>query len=322
MLARILRSLLLLAALIAGLVAAALGAWCDWSAPAAILGGVAAIISGHAAVLGWEFLFASSVARQRHEPLTIGSADVREMPAPPGWQGSPWLRAWLGEIVASLRTFFYAQVWFGDRDLPSARNPERIPVLLLHGYFCNRAAWRSLAARLAARGHPVASLNLEPVFGSIDDYAPPIAAAIERLRAATGAGRVALVGHSMGGLAARAALRLIGPATVAGLVTMGSPHRGTVCARRAIGRNAAQMEPESEWLRALAAGEPPEGYRAVTVIVSHQDNIVVPALPQSLPGARTVAFTGLGHVELIYSPSVHQAVCGALDEMTAEPSQP
>ncbi len=313
--ARILRSLLLLAVLSASLIAAALANWCDWPGPWAALAGAAAVLLSHATVLGWQFLFAAWVARRGSGAPGHEGAGTSEMPAPAGWESRPVLRAWLGEMVASLRAFFHSQVWFGDRELPTAASARKIPVLLVHGYFCNRALWQPLATVLAARGHPVGSVNLEPVFGSIDDYVPIIAAGIERLRATYGAGQVAMVGHSMGGLAARAVLRRIDANQVAGLVSLGSPHRGTLRARHALGRNAAQMRPGSEWLRALAAAEPDEGYPNVTVILTHQDNIVVPAQPQSLPGAHTIAFAGLGHVELVYAASVHQAVCTALDAM-------
>ncbi len=313
--ARILKSLLLLAVLWASLIAAALANWFGWPGPWAALGGAAAILVTHTAVLGWEFIFAGRIARTQATDPGPESARTSEIAAPPGWERSPALRAWLGEIVASLRAFFHSQIWFGDRELPTAATARKIPVLLVHGYFCNRALWRPLAKRLAERGHPVGSVNLEPVFGSIDDYTPIVAAGIERLRASSGADRVALVGHSMGGLAARAALRQVGTEQVAGLVTLGTPHRGTLSARRALGRNAAQMRLGSEWLRALAAAEPDEGYPNVTVILTHQDNIVVPAQPQSLPGAQTIAFAGVGHVELVYAASVHQAVCTALDAM-------
>ncbi len=314
--ARILKSLLLLALVWAALIAAALSTWCNWPAPWAALAGVAVLLLAHTMVLGWQFLFAAAVARARPEGPG-DDAGTSVMPAPAGWEDHPVLRAWLGEVAASLRAFFHSQVWFGDRELPTATVARRVPVLLVHGYFCNRALWRPLATLLAARGHPVGSVNLEPVFGSIDDYAPLLEAAIDQLLAHSGADRVALVGHSMGGLAARATLRRIGADRVAGLVTLGSPHRGTLRARHAIGRNASQMCPDSAWLRELAAAEPAQGYRNATVIITRQDNIVVPAQPQSLPGAHNIAFAGLGHVELVYAPAVHQEICKALDAIAA-----
>jgi triacylglycerol esterase/lipase EstA (alpha/beta hydrolase family) len=100
-------------------------------------------------------------------------------------------------------------------------------------------------------------VDLEPPGASIDDFAPQVRAAIEQLCAATGQQRVVIVGHSMGGLVARAYLRRYGAEAVARVITLGTPHQGTALslARYGIGQNVQQMLYDSEWLRALAAGE-------------------------------------------------------------------
>ncbi len=331
MLAHLLRLLFALALAGAGAIALALVAWRGWPTGWALLAGLALVEGIHVGVLGVEFGFVARAARKarragihapgavREAAETHGAAPARltRVPSPPGWERVPTLRAWLGEIAASLRAFFYAQLWFGDRDLPSAAVPERIAVLLVHGYVCNRALWQPLAARLAARGHPIASVNLEPVFGSIDEYVPIIAAAIERARQRTGDTRVAIVAHSMGGLAARAYRRTHGDATMAGLITIGTPHQGTHSAFRGVGRNAHEMRPGSVWLRELAAAERHNDNTRVTVIRSEHDNIVVPAQPQTLAGAQTLAFAGLGHVELVYARAAQAAVIDALDALDA-----
>ncbi|MFO0233996.1 MAG: esterase/lipase family protein, partial [Burkholderiales bacterium] len=179
-------------------------------------------------------------------------------------------------------------------------------------YFCNRALWRPMAARLIGAGHAVEALDLEPPFASIDDYAPRIADAVEALRVSTGAARVALVGHSMGGLAARAYLRAFGDDAVACVVTLGTPHHGTVHASFGRGRNVRQMRRDSDWLRALAADEPRERLERFTIVLSWQDNIVSPQAIQTLPGARTVMLHGLGHVTLAYDANVAGIVLEAL----------
>jgi pimeloyl-ACP methyl ester carboxylesterase len=79
-------------------------------------------------------------------------------------------------------------------------------VVLVHGFLCNRAFWTPWLAPLRARGHAFVAVTLEPAFGSIDDYAPAIEAAVRRVTEATGQAPL-IVGHSMGGLAIRAWLR-------------------------------------------------------------------------------------------------------------------
>lgn len=271
---------------------------------AAVAIGVAAPLALHAAILTADFAIAWSA---RGERPADGPRDsfARALRV--------WLAAYLREIVDAIRTFSLAQPLLATRPYATGEPlAERLPVLLIHGYFCNRALWRPMAARLAAAGHAVDAVDLEPPFASIDDYAPRIAAAIDALRARTGAARVALVGHSMGGLAARAYLRAFGDASVACVVTLGTPHRGTVHASLGRGRNVRQMRRDSPWLRQLAAGEPQARLEKFTVVLSWQDNIVAPQAIQTLPGARTVVLHGLGHISLAYDRRVAGIVLEAL----------
>lgn len=218
------------------------------------------------------------------------------------------------EFATSVRAFQFEMPLTPRRALPGEdlATSAPVPVLLVHGYLCNRQVWRPMASFLAARGHAIEAVDLEPVFGSIDDYGGAVRDGIARLRARTGARRVALVCHSMGGLAARAFIRDSGIEDVEHVVTIGSPHRGTRNACRGIGRNAAQMRPDSDWLARLAATETPALLERFTVILSRHDNVVVPQAVQTLPGARTVVFAGIGHVRLLSDAGVQAAVASAL----------
>ena len=107
-------------------------------------------------------------------------------------------------------------------------------------------------------------------------------ARIDTLLAETGAERLTLATHSMGGLVARAYLRRYGDAKVAALMTLAAPHHGSMLARLAIGRNARQMEPDSAWLRELAAAK-----IAIPVVAvwSVTDEFVAPQDSARWPGA-------------------------------------
>ncbi|MEZ5727207.1 MAG: alpha/beta fold hydrolase [Burkholderiaceae bacterium] len=186
-------------------------------------------------------------------------------------------------------------------------------MLLVHGYCCNRGLWRRFAPRLAKAGHPLGAVDLEPPFGSIDRYPDILEAGIDRLRQRTGAERVALVGHSMGGLAIRAYLAREGWQHIAGVATIGSPHRGTRIASLSPARNARQMRIGSRWLAQLAAREAPPPAGAFTVILSHHDNIVTPQSGQTIPGATTIEVSGVGHMAMLDDHRVQAAVLEALD---------
>jgi len=176
-----------------------------------------------------------------------------------------------------------------------------------------------LTPRLDAARISHATVDLEPLTGDIDDYAPRVQAAVEALCAATGSAQVVIVAHSMGGLVARAWMRAYGTQQAARVITLGTPHHGTCLAAFGIGLNAAQMRraarvepPECAWLRDLAQGEDAQARRLITSLYSHHDNIIAPQTSSELPGARNLAFGGVGHVALGRSARVLDVVMAEL----------
>lgn len=226
-------------------------------------------------------------------------------------------RAWWGEWRMSSAVFGWHQPWrwrrFANGVLPVEGLGEAVPagalpargVLLVHGFMCNRGLWNSWRPALAGAGHPVLALNLEPMFASIDDYAPLIEDAVSRLTQATGRPPV-VVAHSMGGLAVRAWLRAHPGAAerVAHVVTIGTPHHGTWLARWGHGANARQMRWHSPWLRALAASEADRPAVPMTCWHSCGDNIVFPLGTAVWPGADARPLPHVGHVALLAHPDV------------------
>lgn len=236
----------------------------------------------------------------------------------PASQLSPWqvLRMVGGDFLALVVNFVIMAPleswWMGPDRLPGATRQDgaRPPLLLVHGYGCSRAVWWVLRRRLQAAGWTVATINLEPIYTSIDDYLDPLVARIDAVLADTGAERLILVGHSMGGLVARAYLQRFGEARVAALLTLGTPHQGSRLAYLGCGENARQMRPGSPWLQALATPTV-----ATWLIYSRHDNYVTPQSNLTLPGVPGQALDGLGHVAMLLSPRVVQAVLAALQTL-------
>ena len=219
---------------------------------------------------------------------------------PQGAGGWVWWRAIAGESWAIYRLFIGSMPWV--RSASQLRIPNApsscLPVLLIHGYCCNYGVWRDVAPRLQALGHTVLAINLEPLFCSIDDYAPQVEQAVAQLRAQTGQHRVALVGHSMGGLVIRAWMRALGDTQVAVAVTLGSPHQGTQITPHAKLPNARQMVWANDWLQALQDSESPQRRALLRIALTEQDAIVFPQSAQTLPGVDTQVFNGIGHLQL------------------------
>jgi pimeloyl-ACP methyl ester carboxylesterase len=219
------------------------------------------------------------------------------------------LRLWAGETAHSLRLFNLDQVWRAGFPEPQVlRDPARPAVLLIHGYMCNRAVWRDWLPRLTQVAN-VATLNLEPVFGPIEGYADRIAAAVERLREASGAPQVTIVAHSMGGLATRAYLRRHGGASIAQVITVATPHHGTVFARLGLGRNARQMCPDSEFLKALNASAEPTPF---VCVAASDDNLIVPRASPLLAGQPALRVDRVGHLAALADERVLEAVIAEL----------
>ena len=202
------------------------------------------------------------------------------------------------------------------------------PVLLVHGYGCNSGYWAHLAPRLDAACISHATLDLEPLTGDIDGYAARIEEAAQRLCAQAGAAQLIVVAHSMGGLAARAWMRIYGVGRVARLITLGTPHHGTCLAAFGLGINAGQMRrmgvagPECAWLNALAGGEAPEVRARIVSLYSHHDNIIAPQTSSELPGARNLALGGVGHVALGRNPRVLDMVMSEIEAVRSDRAAP
>lgn len=219
------------------------------------------------------------------------------------------LRSAVDEWLAYLLLYVVIQPfehWWMGSDALGRTAPGRLPVLLVHGYLCNRGLWWRLRRRLRAQQFPVATINLLPPLADIDSFAEQLHERIEALLAETGADRVALVGHSMGGLVSRAYLLRHGPNRVAKLITLASPHQGTRVAHFGLGPNARQMEPDSPWIRGLASREP-RSLPAVNVW-STADEIVVPPHRGQWAAAQEKVIPALGHFAIVFSPMVAELV--------------
>ena len=224
--------------------------------------------------------------------------------------GPLWWRAFGAEFLSALRVFWLQLPWAAGKTevwLPAPHPKDqaaRVPVLLVHGYICNYRVWDQVARALQQAGHPVFAISLEPLFTSIEDYVPQIQQAVLQLQQATGVKRVALVGHSMGGLVIRAWMRRQGSADVDRIITLGTPHQGTRMASWSPTPNAAQMAWHSAWLQDLQASESQASRQLMHIILTRHDNIVYPQREQVLADAGVTEFSGLGHLELCLDQGV------------------
>ena len=225
-----------------------------------------------------------------------------------------------GSAAAALRSEFSARLVSFNWSQPFAnfvmgQDPAGpmagTPIVLVHGYASNRGMWVRFRQRLlAAHMGPVYSLNLEPLFAGIDEFATQLHKRIEGLCHESGATQVVVIAHSMGGIVTRAYMATHGAGRVAALVTLGSPHQGTRMAALGIGRAADQMRAGGAWLSTLKDKESAAEYALPPTlsIYTTNDDLAYPPESAELAWAENVAVSGVGHVGLLFSAEVFALV--------------
>jgi len=237
----------------------------------------------------------------------------RKDPTPPATMPQ-LIVAWLRESAEAPLVFMWRQPfrWRSEPDHLAPSTSGKLGVVFIHGFVCNRGFWNDWMRRTREAGHAFVAVNLEPVFGSIDRYAPIIDEAVRKVTATTGRPPV-LICHSMGGLAARAWLRASGTADrVHHIITIASPHRGTWISRFSHVENGRQMRLRSDWVGELAKSEGSREGWSVTCWYSNCDNIVFPPLTATLEGADNRLLVGAAHVDLAFRPEVMEHALGKL----------
>jgi len=197
------------------------------------------------------------------------------------------------------------------------------PIILIHGIVDNRSVFALLRRGLRRRGFGrVVNVNYSSIFGDIRVLADRLATIVEEVCEETGYERVHVVGHSMGGLVARYYVqRLGGDERVHTLVTLGTPHAGTLWAFTMPHPLVRQLRPGSDVVRELA--EPAQGCRTRFVAVwSDLDQLMVPKQSAMIVHpdlqARNVFVRGVGHLSLPVDGRVVHEICTTLAHLDHE----
>jgi pimeloyl-ACP methyl ester carboxylesterase len=135
----------------------------------------------------------------------------------------------------------------------------------------------------------------------VEQLADELVAAVERTLSQTGANKVHLVGHSLGGVVIAQAIAgggLVG--MVDTVITLGSPFGGSPWAGLLpFGDLLRALRPSSPLLRRLASAPVPDGVRWLAVTAAL--DIIVPG-PRSVPthaDVETITVDGIGHLGML-----------------------
>jgi triacylglycerol lipase len=193
------------------------------------------------------------------------------------------------------------------------------PVLLVPGYGGSTSSLQVLADALAGQGRD--ARVVKPLGSGTQDLreqAQHLSDVVDRTLDETGAPSVDLVGYSAGGVVVRLYVADLGGGShVRRAVTLASPHHGTDLASLAgaLGSTACpeacqQLDPDSELLRTLNAGDETPAGPLWVALWTEDDKTVVPPDSGSLAGALDISLQSVcpdvhaGHPDVPRTPEV------------------
>ena len=192
--------------------------------------------------------------------------------------------------------------------------PAARPVLLVHGFGGTKSSWSYLARNLSDRGLIFDAITYTPFGTSVEQLADRLAVEVRRVLAETGADKVHLVGHSLGGVVIAQAIasgRLTGQ--VHTVVTIAAPFGGSPwAALLPFGAIVRALREGSPLLRRLASAPVPDGVRWLAFTA--KADMIVPGLRSvpPHPEVETVAVGGVGHNGMLLSRQVVGHIVSAL----------
>ncbi|MGW7527664.1 esterase/lipase family protein [Streptomyces sp. NPDC054783] len=182
------------------------------------------------------------------------------------------------------------------------------PVLFVHGYTGDGSNWNTMADRFRTDGWPSTYLDQWSYDWrqSNATTAQQLSTEVDRLLTATGATKVDIVSHSMGGLSSRYYLKnLGGTSKVDAWVSLGGPNHGTDSANSCFDTSCTEMRIGSSFLGSLNSGDETPGSPRYATWWSPCDTVINPDSSVSLSGAANTKTACLSHTGLLTDATVY-----------------
>ncbi|GAB7106711.1 triacylglycerol lipase [Streptomyces phaeofaciens JCM 4814] len=163
------------------------------------------------------------------------------------------------------------------------------PVVFVHGYTGNASNWTTAMSVFRLNGWSSSNLFAYEYnsYGNNITNAQGLATFVNSVKARTGASKVAIVNHSMGGLVSQYYLKVLGGNTsVSHLASIAGANHGTTAAGAClIYTTCQQMYPGSSFIAQISAGDETPGSTAYATWYSACDGVILPYTSTRLDGA-------------------------------------
>ncbi|WP_218944093.1 esterase/lipase family protein [Marinobacter changyiensis] len=193
----------------------------------------------------------------------------------------------------------------------SEETDTRDPILFVHGYASGQSVWDTMRSRFEADGWPADHLaawsyNYNQ---SNAETAEEVRDQVQSLLARTGADRVDIITHSMGGLSSRHYLKFLGgDAQVDAWVSLAGPNHGTGWAYGCLSSSCFEMRPGSNFLDTLNQGDETPGSARYGTWWSSCDEIINPDDSVQLKGAENNQTWCISHNWFLFDDPVYRDV--------------
>ncbi|MGW1129329.1 esterase/lipase family protein [Streptomyces sp. NPDC002526] len=177
------------------------------------------------------------------------------------------------------------------------------PVVFVHGYTGSASNWTTAMSVFRLNGWSSANLFAYEYdsYGDNVINAQGLAAFVNNVKSRTGAGKVAIVNHSMGGLVSQYYLKVLGGNTsVSHLASLAGANHGTTAAGAClIYTTCRQMYPGSSFIAQITSGDETPGETEYATWYSACDGVILPYTSTRLSGAtnnNVVCQTHIGYL--------------------------
>jgi triacylglycerol lipase len=185
------------------------------------------------------------------------------------------------------------------------------PILFVHGWNSNSSTWNTMISRFQSDGWTSSELwNWQYNYKQSNaTTAQEIATKVNDILASTGASKVDIVSHSMGGLSSRYySKNLGGSAKIDEWVSLGGPNHGTDTANFCFDTSCREMRIGSTFLTNLNATDETPGTPNYRTWWSPCDSIINPDSSVALSGAVNTQTACISHSALHEDATVYGQV--------------